>query len=106
MLVLGIETSCDETAAAVVGDAEAPTGRIRASVVLSQIAEHKPYEGVVPEIAARAHVEALDTIIAIKPRLGSGESANKCLSDPALSEARKAMPLQPKNARSRAVIGI
>ena len=61
MLVLGIETSCDETAAALVSD----TGtRLRAHQVLSQIAEHAPYGGVVPEIAARAHLDHLDRIIA------------------------------------------
>jgi N6-L-threonylcarbamoyladenine synthase len=57
--VLGIETSCDETAAAVVdGD-----GTILSDIVLSQLDDHRPYGGVVPEIAARAHVEHLDTII-------------------------------------------
>jgi N6-L-threonylcarbamoyladenine synthase len=61
MLVLGIETSCDETAAAVVSD-EAP--RVRANLVLSQLAEHRPYGGVVPEIAARAHLDHLDGLIA------------------------------------------
>jgi N6-L-threonylcarbamoyladenine synthase len=61
MLVLGIETSCDETAAAVVSDT-AP--RIRANLVLSQLAEHRPYGGVVPEIAARAHLDHLDGLIA------------------------------------------
>src|SRR5712671_2695272 len=61
MLVLGIETSCDETAAAVVSD----TGeRIRANLVLSQLAEHQPHGGVVPEIAARAHLDHLDGLIA------------------------------------------
>ena len=63
MLVLGIESSCDETAAAVVTDAARPAGRILANVVLSQLAEHAPYGGVVPEIAARAHVEKLDGLI-------------------------------------------
>ena len=59
MLVLGIETSCDETAAAVVdGDR-----RILSNVVLSQTEEHRPYGGVVPEIAARSHIEHLDRII-------------------------------------------
>lgn len=60
--VLGLETSCDETAAAVVRlDAD---GRVEvlSSVVGSQIAEHAPYGGVVPEIAARAHVESIDAI--------------------------------------------
>lgn len=59
MIVLGIETSCDETAAAVVTDAR----EIRANVVLSQLDEHTPYGGVVPEIAARAHLEYLDGLI-------------------------------------------
>ena len=53
--VLGIETSCDETAAAVVDGA----GRILASTVLSQLAEHAPFGGVVPEIAARSHLRYL-----------------------------------------------
>ena len=64
MLVLGIETTCDETAAAVVVRREDGTGKILSNVVLSQISEHSNYGGVVPEIAARAHVEALDRIIA------------------------------------------
>src|SRR6516225_6973059 len=63
MLVLGIETTCDETAAAVVERAATGAGRILSDVVLSQINEHAAFGGVVPEIAARAHVEALDTII-------------------------------------------
>lgn len=58
-LVLGIETSCDETAVAVVG----ADRRILSNVVLSQIEEHRPYGGVVPEIAARSHVEHLDRLI-------------------------------------------
>jgi N6-L-threonylcarbamoyladenine synthase len=62
MIVLGIETSCDETAAAVVSDSGAP--RIRANLVRAQLEEHRPYGGVVPEIAARAHLEVLDTLIA------------------------------------------
>ena len=63
MLVLGIETTCDETAAAVVRRDEDGRGDILSNVVLSQTAEHQPYGGVVPEIAARAHVEALDHIV-------------------------------------------
>jgi N6-L-threonylcarbamoyladenine synthase len=63
MIVLGIETSCDETAAAVVvRDGEAK-GRILSNIVRSQLEEHRPYGGVVPEIAARAHVECLDAIV-------------------------------------------
>ncbi|MDE2012888.1 MAG: tRNA (adenosine(37)-N6)-threonylcarbamoyltransferase complex transferase subunit TsaD [Alphaproteobacteria bacterium] len=61
--MLGIETSCDETAAAVVRGCPPGPGEILSNVVLSQIGEHAPYGGVVPEIAARAHVEALDALI-------------------------------------------
>ena len=61
--ILGIETSCDETAAAVVSRLGDGTGRIEADVVLSQLDEHSAYGGVVPEIAARAHVDALDSLI-------------------------------------------
>jgi N6-L-threonylcarbamoyladenine synthase len=63
MRILGIETTCDETAAAVVERTSTGQGRILSNVVLSQVSEHAAYGGVVPEIAARAHVEALDHII-------------------------------------------
>ncbi len=59
MILLGIETSCDETAAAIV-DGER---RILANRVLSQLDEHRPYGGVVPEIAARSHLEHLNGLI-------------------------------------------
>src|ERR1700759_2614263 len=62
-LVLGIETTCDETAAAVVERLSDGSGRIMSNVVRSQIEEHVPYGGVVPEIAARAHVDLLDGIV-------------------------------------------
>ena len=64
MVILGIETTCDETAAAVIEWTEDAKGRILSNVVLSQIGEHAAFGGVVPEIAARAHVETLDRIIA------------------------------------------
>ncbi|MGH7072683.1 MAG: tRNA (adenosine(37)-N6)-threonylcarbamoyltransferase complex transferase subunit TsaD [Stellaceae bacterium] len=64
MILLGIETSCDETAAAIVGDDGAGLARIRANLVFSQLSEHRPYGGIVPEIAARAHLERLDGLIA------------------------------------------
>src|SRR5450631_700886 len=64
MIVLGIETTCDETAAAVVERFEDGCGKILSNIVLSQVSEHAAFGGVVPEIAARAHVEALDLIIA------------------------------------------
>ena len=60
MIVLGIETSCDETAAAVVRDDR----EVLAEIVLSQLDEHAPYGGVVPEIAARSHLAHLDRLIA------------------------------------------
>src|SRR5215213_9030938 len=64
MRILGIETTCDETAAAVVGVGFDGRGEILSNEVLSQIAEHARYGGVVPEIAARAHVEVIDRLIA------------------------------------------
>lgn len=63
MVILGIETTCDETAAAVVAREQDGRGRILSNVVLSQVAEHAAFGGVVPEIAARAHVEALDHVV-------------------------------------------
>jgi N6-L-threonylcarbamoyladenine synthase len=62
--VLGLETSCDETAAAVVRLGADGGVEVLSSVVGSQIADHAPYGGVVPEIAARAHVESIDAIAA------------------------------------------
>src|SRR3979490_955737 len=64
MVVLGIETTCDETAAAVVERPDVGPGKILSNIVLSQISEHAAFGGVVPEIAARAHVEALDLVVA------------------------------------------
>lgn len=63
LTVLGIETSCDETAAALVRRGPDGHGEILASVVRSQLDLHAAYGGVVPEIAARAHVELLDAAI-------------------------------------------
>jgi tRNA A37 threonylcarbamoyltransferase TsaD len=63
LTVLGIETSCDETAAAVVVREGAGRGRVVSNVVRAQWEQHRPYGGVVPELAARAHVECLDEII-------------------------------------------
>jgi tRNA N6-adenosine threonylcarbamoyltransferase len=63
ILVLGLETTCDETAAAVVERTGDGAGRILSNVVRSQTEEHAAYGGVVPEIAARAHVDLLDGIV-------------------------------------------
>ena len=60
---LGIETSCDETAAAVIRENEKGTADILANVVSSQIKEHEEFGGVVPELAARAHLENIEFII-------------------------------------------
>ena len=59
MRILGIETSCDETALTVVETG----GNVRSSVVYTQIAKHRPYGGVVPEIACRDHVRKLPEIV-------------------------------------------
>ena len=63
-IVLGIETSCDETAAAIVMRDHSGNGVIASNVVRSQLDEHAAFGGVVPELAARAHVTYLDHIIA------------------------------------------
>lgn len=59
MLVLGIESSCDETAASVVSDGV----DVRSNVIASQIATHRPYGGVVPELASREHLEKIDLVV-------------------------------------------
>ena len=63
LIFLGIETSCDETAAAVIQEKNDGTGDILSNIVSSQIKEHKKFGGVVPELAARAHVEKIKFII-------------------------------------------
>ncbi len=71
MKILGIETSCDETAAAVVEDGT----RVLSSVVASQVEVHHPYGGVVPELASRKHIEAIVAVTAeALERAGIGES--------------------------------
>jgi N6-L-threonylcarbamoyladenine synthase len=74
--VLGIETSCDETAAAVVRRTADGRGEILGERIRAQVAEHAPYAGVVPEIAARAHVEIVDRVVA-----GALEAAGLDLAD-------------------------
>jgi len=59
MIILGIETSCDETAAAVVVDGT----KVLSSVVSSQVAVHHPYGGVVPELASRKHIESIVSVV-------------------------------------------
>jgi len=63
LIFLGIETSCDETAAAVIRENKSGTADILSNIVSSQIDEHKEFGGIVPEIAARAHAENIDFII-------------------------------------------
>lgn len=71
MKILGIETSCDETAAAVVEDG----AKVLSNVVYTQIPLHRPYGGVVPEIASRAHVEKITEVVeaALEEAGGAGE---------------------------------
>lgn len=81
MIVLGIESSCDETAAAVVQDGS----KVLSSVVYSQVKLHQPYGGVVPEIASRSHVEKVPGVIrsAVALAFGGAEDAplDPCLWD-------------------------
>ena len=63
LIFLGIETSCDETAASIVREKADGTGEILSNIVSSQVEEHKELGGIVPEIAARAHVEKIEFII-------------------------------------------
>ncbi len=63
MIVLGIESSCDETAAALVTDDRRTGHRILADLVAAQLEDHRPYGGVVPEVAARAHLDRLDRLV-------------------------------------------
>ena len=60
---LGIETSCDETAASIVQEKTDGTGEILSNIVSSQVDIHKEFGGVVPDLAARAHVEKIEFII-------------------------------------------
>ena len=63
LAVLGLETSCDETAASVVRLSPDGEATVLSSVVHSQIDDHAAYGGVVPEIAARSHVEMIDGVV-------------------------------------------
>ena len=63
LTVLGIETSCDETAAAVVRGMPPGPGLVLSNIIASQFDAHRPYGGVVPEIAARAHAELIDGVV-------------------------------------------
>jgi len=63
LIFLGIETSCDETAAAIVEDNSDGTGEILSNIVSSQVEEHREFGGIVPEVAARAHVEKIEFIV-------------------------------------------
>lgn len=79
MLILGLETTCDETAAAVIERDAAGRGRILSNIVRTQLALHAPFGGVVPELAARAHIDVMDMAIElalvdadIKPQALSG----------------------------------
>jgi len=63
LIFLGIETSCDETAASIVRERENNTADVLSNIISSQIEEHKKFGGVVPELAARAHVDKIDFII-------------------------------------------
>ena len=61
-IILGIESSCDETAAAIIEDNDKGVPKILSNIVSSQFDIHKKFGGVVPELAARSHVEKIDLI--------------------------------------------
>ncbi len=61
-IILGIETSCDETAVSLIQDNESAIPKILSNVISSQFDIHKEFGGVVPELAARSHVEKIDLI--------------------------------------------
>ena len=62
-LILGIETSCDETAAAIIQDDSSGIPKILSNIVSSQFDVHKEFGGVVPDLAARSHVENIDIVV-------------------------------------------
>jgi len=62
-LILGIESSCDETAASLITENEQGIPVVLSNIVSSQIAIHKEFGGVVPELAARSHIEKIDLIV-------------------------------------------
>ena len=68
---LGIETSCDETAASIVQENKDGTAKILSSIVSSQIKEHKKFGGVVPELAARSHIENIQFIVSKRSKHGN-----------------------------------
>ena len=75
-IILGIETSCDETAVSLIRDDDSGIPRILSNVISGQFDIHKEFGGVVPELAARSHVENID-LIAKKAIKESGVSLEK-----------------------------
>ena len=75
-IILGIETSCDETAVSLIQDDDSGIPKILSNVISSQFDIHKEFGGVVPELAARSHVEKID-LIAKKAIKESGVSLDK-----------------------------
>ena len=78
-IILGIETSCDETAVSLIQDNQNGTPKILSNIISSQFDIHKEFGGVVPELAARSHVEKID-LIAKKAIKDSGIELNKAVS--------------------------
>ena len=74
-LILGIESSCDETAASLVTENDEGKPIVLSNIVSSQIEIHKEYGGVVPELAARSHVEKIDWIV--KKAIDESEKKNR-----------------------------
>ena len=90
-LILGIESSCDETASSLITENEQGIPVVLSNIVSSQIEEHKEFGGIVPEIAARAHVEKIDCIVkkAIKEsKVHAQWVANYLINKLGISETR------------------
>ena len=68
-LILGIESSCDETAASLITENEEGFPEVLSNIVSSQVEVHREFGGVVPELAARSHIEKIDWIVFAKTRL-------------------------------------
>ena len=64
-LILGIESSCDETAASLVTENEEGMPIVLSNIISSQVDIHKEFGGVVPELAARSHIEKIDWIVTV-----------------------------------------
>ena len=88
-LILGIESSCDETAASLITESHNGKPEVLSNIISSQIDIHKEYGGVVPELAARSHIEKIDWIV----KKAIDESGKKIEEIDAVSNDTSEMPM-------------